>query len=78
MSLCYTVSEKIKMSETVVTQPKPKIADYKAALEQLFQEIDRSSQNMQANRHEIEQLKADADTLKAETRAILTTMGATF
>ena len=66
------------MSETVVTQPKPRIADYKAALEQLFQEIDGSNQKMQANRYEIEQLKADADILKAETRAILTTMGARF
>ena len=66
------------MDETLLKQARPKAADYRAALEHLFAEIDRSSQKMQAARRDIEQLKADADRLKAETRAILVTMGATF
>jgi hypothetical protein len=70
--------EEKNMDETILTQSKPKTADYKAALEHLFQEIDQSDQKMQTDRRTIEQLKAEADTLKAETRAILTAMGATF
>ncbi len=66
------------MDETVLTPLKPKTGDYKAALEQTFKEIDVSFQKMQANRRHIEQLKAEADALKTETRALLTTMGATF
>ena len=67
------------MNETILPQPKRKtVADHKAALEKLFREMDRSAAKMDEDRRDIEQLKAEADTLKAETRAILATMGITF
>ncbi len=58
------------MDETVGTKRKPKIADYKAALEQIFQAIDRSNQNMEENRVVIDRLKVETQILKAESDII--------
>jgi hypothetical protein len=51
-------------------------AEYEAALEQVMAEVNRLNELMLQDRADIERLKTEAWQLKAETRALLTGMGA--
>lgn len=67
------------MDNVISAQPLPQnAADYEAAVEQLLAEVKRLNQHMQSDRADIERLKDETRTLKAETRALLLSMGAKF
>ena len=56
-------------------KPKSK-REYKAEIRAMFAEMDEISARMDANRVEINRLKAETDVLREHTRAILRSMGA--
>lgn len=67
------------MTDQTLSHPSPKTAaEYRAAIERLLVAMDRADQKMEEDRKDILRLKAEADTLKAETRAILSTLGMTL
>ncbi len=61
----------------ILTQSAPQTeAEYEAALTQLLSAMQGLREQMDQDQIEIERLKADNRTLKAETRALLTTLKA--
>ena len=67
------------MDELVSSTPAPQsAAEYETAIEQLLAEMKHFNQQMQSDRAEIEQLKLQTRTLKAETRAVLASMRVTL
>ncbi|HZP84596.1 MAG TPA: hypothetical protein VFB21_23375 [Chthonomonadaceae bacterium] len=65
------------MNDLISTQPAPRTtAEYKAAIKQLFAEMDRRNQQMECDRRDITRLEAETAALKTETRAILASLGA--
>ena len=61
----------------VSTQPVPQTdAEYEAAFAQLLSEMQHLREQMDRDQTDIEWLKAETQNLKAETRALLTTMKA--
>lgn len=51
-------------------------AEYEAILTRIFTEIDLLNQQMQEDRKEIDQLRADSAAIEAETRSILSRLKA--
>jgi hypothetical protein len=65
------------MEETVSSPPTPQTAaEYEAAIETLLAEMRRLNQRMRDDQAVIDRLKAEAETLKRQTRAMLADMGA--
>ena len=63
------------MNEKVFSQPTlEKDADYEAAIEQYLAEMRRLNEQMNNDRSDIERLKAETETLKIQTRALLATL----
>ena len=66
-----------RMDEKVLAQSTPETdADYEAAIEQYLAEMRRLNEQMKNDRRDIERLKAETETLKTQTRALLATGGA--
>jgi peptidoglycan hydrolase CwlO-like protein len=65
------------MEESLFSQPTPQTAaEYEAAIDQLLAEMQRLNQKMKEDQSVIDRLKAETETLKRETRALLASMGA--
>lgn len=65
------------MSDTSVTFQQPTTdPDYQAAIRQMFTEIAHLNKKMEDDRGDIQRLKSETDIIKAETRAILASIGA--
>jgi ABC-type Zn uptake system ZnuABC Zn-binding protein ZnuA len=61
----------------ILSQPAPKTtAEYKAAIRQMMDEMERLNQKMREDQTDIDRTQAEAAILKAETRALLARMGA--
>jgi uncharacterized small protein (DUF1192 family) len=64
------------MDNLVSRQSAPRTAtDYEAAIEQMLAEMKRLNEQMATDRAEIERLRVETQRLKAETRAVLETLG---
>ena len=65
------------MDNPISMQPTPQaVSDYEAMIEQLLSEMTPLNEQMLADRAEINRLKIETSALKAETRALLSGMGA--
>jgi hypothetical protein len=51
-------------------------AQYRAAIEEMLQEMERLNEQMRADQALIEQLRTDTAAIKTETRALLASMAA--
>jgi F0F1-type ATP synthase membrane subunit b/b' len=64
------------MSELTLVQPTPQTdAEYQAAIEQMLAEARRLSEQAQRDQDDIERLRAKSAPLRAEIRALLTSLG---
>ncbi len=59
------------MSETILTKPKRKTADYEALAAQMLAEINRLEAQMDRDHAEGERLKIETQVIKARTAATL-------
>ncbi len=65
------------MDNLVSVQPTPQAAtDYEAMIEQLLNEMTHLNEQMLPDRADINRLKTETGALRAETRALLSGMGA--
>ena len=65
------------MDNSVTVQRGPQAADdYESMIEQLLSEMKTLNDQMLDSRVDIDRLRAESSTLKAETRALLSGMGA--
>ena len=65
------------MKILTLTQPAPRTdAEYAAAAEEMLVEMRHMNEQMEVRQSEIDRLQARSDVLRAETRAILLSMGA--
>src|SRR4051794_22027953 len=67
---------RLRMDEGLpaVTTPQT-AAEYEAAVDEILRQIGLLNEQMRADRAESERLRAESQTLKRETRAILASMG---
>jgi type II secretory pathway component PulM len=73
--MLYYHLEVRRMNEKVLSQPTLETdADYEAAIEQYLAEMRRLNEQMNNDRSDIERLKAETETLKTQTRALLATL----